>query len=98
MDSIFARDADVARITGAAAVAASSGAAEFAGWLTLAEAAERYGLKRERLRRATLKGRLPAHKIGAGKSLPWLVKPEEVERFLRESRRGPKKRGPGRGD
>lgn len=67
-----------------------SGAAEFAGWVTLAEAAERYGVKRERLRRATLEGRLPAHKVAAGKSLPWLVKPGEVERFLRESRRGPK--------
>ena len=68
-------------------------AAELAGWLTLAEAAERYGVKRERLRRATLEGRLPAHKVGTGKSLPWLVKPQELERFLRESRRGPKRRG-----
>ncbi|MGH2351170.1 MAG: hypothetical protein ACRDJN_06095, partial [Chloroflexota bacterium] len=48
------------------------------------------GVKRDRLRRATLEGRLRAHKVGRGSRMPWLVRPEEVERFLRESRPGPK--------
>lgn len=61
------------------------------GWLTLAEAAACYGVKRDRLRRATLEGRLPAHKVGTGTRMPWLVRPEEVEQFLRESRRGRKR-------
>ncbi len=64
---------------------------ELAGWLTLAEAGARYSVKRDRLRRATLEGRLPAHKVGEGKSLPWLVRAADVEQYLRESRRGPKK-------
>ncbi len=61
------------------------------GWLTLAEAAERYEVKRDRLRRATLEGRLPAHKVGAGTRMPWLVRPQDVEYFVRESRRGRKR-------
>ena len=63
-------------------------------WMTLATAAERYAVKRDRLERAALEGRLHARKLGTGKTMPWLVKAEEVERFLRESRRGPKPRGP----
>jgi excisionase family DNA binding protein len=63
---------------------------EFSGWITLAEAAERFGVKRDRLRRATLEGRLRAHKVGSGSRMPWLVRPEEMERFLRDTRRGPK--------
>jgi excisionase family DNA binding protein len=64
-------------------------------WMTLATAAERFGVKRDRLERAALEGRLHARKLGAGKTMPWLVKADEVERFLRESRRGPKPRPPG---
>jgi excisionase family DNA binding protein len=61
------------------------------GWLTLAEAAERYEVKRDRLRRATLEGRLPAHKVGTGTRMPWLVRPQDVEYFVRKSRRGRKR-------
>lgn len=63
---------------------------DLSGWLTLAEAAGRYGVKRDRLRRATLEGRLRGHKVGAGSRMPWLVQPGEVERFLRDTRKGPK--------
>src|ERR671931_24824 len=70
----------------------------FEGWITLPEAAARYGVKRERLQRAAMEGRLPGRKLGAGKSHPWLVRPGDVERFLRESRRGPKPRRPAAGD
>lgn len=62
--------------------------------LTVAEAAARFGVTRARLQRAAMEGRLPAHKVGAGKSHPWLVHPDDVERFLRESQRGPKRRVP----
>ena len=62
------------------------------GWLTLPEAAARYGVKRERLQRAAMEGRLRGLKLGTGKSHAWLVRTEDVERFLRESRRGPKRR------
>jgi excisionase family DNA binding protein len=64
----------------------------FEGWLTVAAAAQRFGVKRDRLQRAAMEGRLRARKLGEGRSHPWLVRPEEVERFLRESRRGPKPR------
>jgi excisionase family DNA binding protein len=67
--------------------------AELVDWLTLADAADRYGIKRDRLRRAALEGRLPAHKVGSGSRMPWLVRREDVERFLRESRPG-RKRAP----
>ena len=62
------------------------------GWLTIAAAAERYSVKRDRLQRAAMEGRLPGRKLGSGKSHPWLVKPEDVERFLAQSRRGRKPR------
>lgn len=55
--------------------------------LTLAVAAARFGVQRDRLQRAALAGRLPAQKVGPGRSHPWLVRPEDVERFLRESHR-----------
>jgi hypothetical protein len=60
--------------------------------LTLAAAAARWGVKRDRLQRAAMEGRLPAQKVGEGKSCPWLVKPMDVVRFITESRRGPKRR------
>ena len=65
-------------------------AGEVNGWLTIPAAAERFGLKRDRLQKAASQGRLAATKLGAGKSHAWLVKAEDVERFARESRRGPK--------
>lgn len=53
----------------------------------LTVAAARFGVQRDRLQRAALAGRLPAQKVGPGRSHPWLVRPEDVERFLRESHR-----------
>lgn len=67
------------------------GESVFHDWLTLAEAASRYEVKRDRLRRATLEGRLPAHKVGTGTRMPWLVRAEDVERYVRESHRGRKR-------
>lgn len=60
--------------------------------ITVAEAAQRYSVTRTRLQRAAMEGRLPAEKLGRGRSHRWLVRPEDIERFLRESRHGPKKR------
>jgi excisionase family DNA binding protein len=61
---------------------------ELDGWLTIAEAAQRYGVKRDRLQRAAMQGRLRARKVGSGLRMPWLVRSDDVQRFLRESRRG----------
>jgi excisionase family DNA binding protein len=61
-------------------------------WMTLAEAAERYRIKHDRLRRAAIEGRLPARKVGSKTGNPWLVQAADVETFLRESKRGPKPR------
>src|SRR5690349_19431347 len=41
-------------------------------WMTLATAAARFGVKRDRLERAALEGRLRGRKLGAGKTMPWL--------------------------
>jgi hypothetical protein len=71
------------------------GASELNGWVTLPEAAARFGVKRDRLQRAAWEGRLPTRKIGTGKRQPRLVRLEDVERFLRESRPGPKHRSGG---
>ena len=60
--------------------------------LTIPDAARRYGVKRDRLQRAAMEGRLRAEKLGDGRSHPWLVHPEDVEHFLATSRRGPHKR------
>ncbi|MGH2352586.1 MAG: helix-turn-helix domain-containing protein [Chloroflexota bacterium] len=57
------------------------------GWLTIAEAARRYDVKRDRLQRAAMEGRLPARKLGPGKRMPWLLRPENVEEFLYKRRR-----------
>jgi hypothetical protein len=65
---------------------------ELDGWLTLPAAAERFGLKHDRLRRATLEGRLKARKLGEGRAGMWLVRAENVEAYLRETRKGPKPR------
>jgi hypothetical protein len=63
------------------------------GWMTLAEAARRYGVKRDRLRRAALDGRLAVERVMAEhetRPALYLVQPADVERFLRESKPGPK--------
>lgn len=65
---------------------------ELEGWLTLPAAAERFGVPRDRLQKAAVQGRLPAKKLGAGRSHSWMVKPEDVARYLQETRRGPKPR------
>lgn len=64
------------------------GGAPLGDWLTLAEAAERFGAKHDRLRRAAVEGRLPARKLG--RTGVWLVRPGDVEHFLKTSRRGPR--------
>ncbi|MEN9936580.1 MAG: Sporulation initiation inhibitor protein Soj [Chloroflexota bacterium] len=51
--------------------------------LPLKDAAERFGVKADRLRRAAWDGRLSARLVGN----QWMVQPAEVERFLRESGR-----------
>ena len=51
--------------------------------LTLREAAERLGMSPATLRWQANEGRLGARKIGT----QWVVDPEEVERYRRESRR-----------
>ena len=61
---------------------------DLGGWLTLQQASELYGVKRARLRRAALEGRLKATKVGVGSRMPWVVRPHDLEQFLRTSHRG----------
>ena len=56
--------------------------------LTLDEAAARYGVKHDRLRRAAWDGRLEARRLGRARV--WLVRPADVERYLETTRRGPR--------
>ena len=65
-------------------------AGEVNGWQTIPAAAARFRLKRDRLQKAASQGRLAATKLGTGKSHAWLVKADDVERFARDSRPGPK--------
>ena len=51
--------------------------------IPLRDAAQRFGVKLDRLRRAAWDGRLAARQVGN----QWLVAPSEVARFLREGRR-----------
>jgi len=60
--------------------------------MSIAEAAEHYGVKHDRLQRAARDGRLRARKLGSRDKDPWDVQAIEVERFLATSRRGPKRR------
>ena len=60
------------------------------GWVTLPDAAESFGVKHDRLRRAALEGRLKGQKIGPGRKGVWLVRPADVEQYLAETRKGPK--------
>src|SRR3954454_15106872 len=55
------------------------------GYISLKEAAERYGVQHDRLRRATYEGRL----LGMREGPHWMVRPSELERFLREHGRAP---------
>jgi hypothetical protein len=41
-----------------------------------------------------MEGRLPVRKLGRGRTHAWLVRLDDVERFLRETRRGPKPKRP----
>jgi excisionase family DNA binding protein len=59
-------------------------------WLTVAAAAERFRVNRERLERAARKGTLPATKLGDGRTMPWLVKADDVAAYLAQNRPGPK--------
>lgn len=56
------------------------------GYISLKAAAEQYGVQHDRLRRATYEGRL----IGTREGQHWMVRPSEVERFLREQGRAPR--------
>ncbi|MGH2351303.1 MAG: helix-turn-helix domain-containing protein [Chloroflexota bacterium] len=62
--------------------------------LTLEAAAARFQVKRDRLRRATLEGRLRAVKLGSRRTHPWLVRPDDVAAYLRDTRKGPKPKRP----
>ncbi|HSH79060.1 MAG TPA: AAA family ATPase [Herpetosiphonaceae bacterium] len=53
--------------------------------IPLKDAAEKFGIKPERLRRAAWDGRLQARRDGPH----WMVRPMEVERFIRENGRAP---------
>jgi excisionase family DNA binding protein len=53
--------------------------------LTLSEAATRLGVEHDTLRRQIRLGKLKARKLGP----IWVVSEKEVERYRRESRRGP---------
>jgi chromosome partitioning protein len=68
--------------------------------VALKDAAQQFGVKLDRLRRAAWDGRLRAVRVGG----QWLVRPAEVERFLQEKGRqattlelAPRRAGPGRG-
>ena len=54
--------------------------------IPLKDAAERYELKLDRLRRAVWEGRLLARRDGT----QWVVRPSEVERFVHDNGRAPK--------
>lgn len=54
--------------------------------ISLKEAADRYDIKLDRLRRAVWDGRLMAQRDG----VQWFVRPAEVERFIRDNGRAPR--------
>lgn len=58
--------------------------------MLLAEAAQKYGASLERLKKAARRGLLPATKLGGGLTVPYVVRPEDVEHYLKTSRRGRK--------
>lgn len=57
--------------------------------LTLGEAAERFGVKRDTLERAAKEGRLKARKIGPKTQHPYVAATEDVAAFIRTMRRSP---------
>ena len=63
--------------------------------MLLAEAAEKYGVGVERLKKAARRGLLPATKLGEGLTVPYVVRGADVEHYLATSHRGrkPKPRG-----
>ena len=60
--------------------------------MTLEQAAKAFRCRRDRLKRAAWQGRLPATKIGEGRTSTYVVKPEDVAEYLRTTRRGPKRK------
>ncbi len=64
------------------------GAGELGGWLTLPEAAERYGIGLDELRRAADEGRVAVRRVGNDSGAPWLVQPEQMEQLLNHLRAG----------
>ena len=60
-------------------------------WLSLAEAAAVYNLKKERLQKAAKRGTLRAVKFGSLETNPYFVTHAEMGRYLSETRRGPKR-------
>lgn len=65
------------------------GAHDLGGWLTLDQAAERYGVPRERLVQAADEGKMAVRRVGSGHGESWLVQPDQVEHFLSEQDQPP---------
>jgi hypothetical protein len=60
--------------------------------MAIAEAAQRFGVNSDRLKRAAGRGLLPAEKVGRGRTCAYVVKFEDVCAYLATVRRGPKKK------
>jgi hypothetical protein len=58
----------------------------------LEDAALACGVPYERLRKAVQRGGLPAEKLRAGRTTPYVVKLDDVRAYLATVRRGPKKK------
>ena len=64
------------------------GAGDLGGWLTLPEAAQRYGLTEGFLRQAADDGRIAVRRVGDEGRGPWLVQLEQIDRLLEEAPAG----------
>lgn len=58
----------------------------------LEDAALACGVPYERLRKAVQRKALPAEKLRAGRTTPYVVRLDDVREYLRTVRRGPKKK------
>jgi hypothetical protein len=63
--------------------------------MLLAEAAQKYGVSLERLKKAAKRGTLRATKTGEGVTVPYLVQEADMEHYLATVKRGrpPKQKG-----
>lgn len=65
------------------------GAHDRGGWLTLTEAAEQYGIPKERLVQAADAGKIAVRKVGPvapAMREAWLVQPDQVQQLLDDER------------